>query len=48
MPLYRYFLKTQIGELQIASFNKTICCIDYRYRAKRQTIDKRIIRGVQN
>ena len=48
MTLYRYFLKTKIGELQIASFNKTICCIDYRYRAKRQTIDKRIINGLQS
>jgi len=34
--------KTKIGELILGSFDDKLCILDYRYRKRRNTVDKRI------
>ena len=36
------YYKTQIGEIIIGSYENKLCMLDFRYRKKRTTIDKRI------
>ncbi len=38
--------KTPIGELIIGSFENKICILDFRYRKMRNTVDKRIKKGL--
>ncbi len=38
--------KTIIGELIIGAFNNKICIVDFRYRKMRNTVDKRIKKGL--
>lgn len=38
--------KTKYGELIIASFDNKLCMLDWRYRRMRDSIDKRILRGL--
>jgi len=38
--------KTKYGELIIASFDNKLCMLDWRYRKMRDSIDKRILRGL--
>lgn len=38
--------KTKYGELIIASFDNKLCMLDWRYRRMRDSIDQRILRGL--
>ena len=38
--------KTKYGELIIASFDNKLCMLDWRYRKMRDSIDKRILKGL--
>ena len=38
--------KTKIGELIIGSFEDKLCLLDYRYRRMRNTVDKRVQKGL--
>ena len=42
---YQY-LKTDLGELVLASFEDKICLCDWRYRAMRQAVDERLKNGL--
>ncbi len=44
--IYIQYHKTKIGELIIGSYENKLCLLDYRYRRMRQTVDKRIQRGL--
>ena len=41
------YYKTEIGELILGSFNDHLCLLDFRYRKKRTTVDKRIKMGLK-
>jgi methylated-DNA-[protein]-cysteine S-methyltransferase len=38
--------KTKYGELSIASFDNKLCMLDWRYRKMRNSIDTRILKGL--
>ncbi|MBN2638917.1 MAG: methylated-DNA--[protein]-cysteine S-methyltransferase [Bacteroidales bacterium] len=42
------YLKTSVGELILGSFDEKLCLCDWRYRKKRDKIDKRICQGLQS
>jgi len=40
------YFKTPVGELIMGAFNEKLCLCDWRYRKMRQTIDERILGGL--
>ena len=44
--IYIQYHKTKIGELILGSYENKLCLLDYRYRRMRQTVDKRMQRGL--
>jgi len=40
------YYKTKYGEFILGSFDKKLCLLDFRYRKMRQTVDKRIKKGL--
>jgi len=40
--IYTRFLHTPYGEILLGSFNDQLCLCDWRYRSRREAIDKRI------
>ncbi len=44
--IYLQYFKTPVGELILGDFHEKLCLCDWRYRRMRQTIDKRILGGL--
>jgi len=42
----RHYYKTDYAEFVICSFEDKICMLDYRYRKKRDAVDRRIAKGL--
>ncbi len=45
--IYISYHQTSIGELIIGAFEEEICILDFRYRKIRNTVDKRVKKGLQ-
>ncbi len=41
------YFKTQFGELILGSFDEQLCLCDWRYRKKREAVDKRLKNGLK-
>ena len=41
------YFKTRFGELILGSFEEKLCLADWRYRKRRDSIDKRIKEGLR-
>ena len=44
--IYIQYYKTKIGELILGSYEENLCLLDYRYRRMRDSVDKRIKKGL--
>lgn len=42
MSIHRQYFKTPIGEMVVASYDKQLCILDFKYRKMRQAVDNRV------
>ena len=44
--IIRQYVKSDLGELVLGSFHEQLCLCDWRYRNRRDAIDKRLLEGL--
>jgi methylated-DNA-[protein]-cysteine S-methyltransferase len=45
-PIIRQYVKTHLGELVLGAFHEQLCLCDWRYRNRRDAIDRRLQEGL--